>query len=256
MKLIRIVFTLIICLAVIMLVFSGNNKRGYVELNSVPEHSKKKEISSLNNNKITVGFSIASLQEERWLIDRDIFVTKCNELGADVIVQSANGDARLQIEQCSKLLTQGIDVLVIISQDCKKSSLIVNEANKLNIPVVAYDRLILDSYVDAYISYDNEEIGKLQAKYLVERAPKGNYIVLGGDSADYCSIQIEKGNMEILQPYIDRGDINIIEKQWVKDWNPSVAKTIVENVLMVNKDIKAILAPNDGTAGGGYTGIS
>lgn len=201
-------------------------------------------------NKIKVGFSVASFQEERWLTDRDIFVAKCKELGGEVIVQSANGDENLQVEQCKKLLNQNIDVLVIIPQDSEKAAVIVNEANKLSIPVVAYDRLIRNCSVDAHVTNDNIRIGELQAEALVRKVPKGNYILLGGAQTDYCAIQIKEGQMNVLKPYIDKGDIRIVEEKWVEDWNPFVARKIIENALAANNNIHAVMAPNDGTAGG------
>jgi D-xylose transport system substrate-binding protein len=207
--------------------------------------------------KIQIGFSIASFQEERWLVDRDIFIAKCNELGTEVILQSANGNAELQAEQCRKLLIQGVDVLVIIPQDGEKMVSVVNEANRLGIPVLAYDRLILNCNIDAYVSYDNVRIGEMQAEYLVGKVPRGNYVLLGGAYTDYCSIQIRKGQMKVLKPFIDKGEIKVVEEQWVEDWNPSVARKIVEQVLLDNRsNIQAIAASNDGTAGGAIQALT
>ncbi|MEM1486046.1 substrate-binding domain-containing protein [Oscillospiraceae bacterium PP1C4] len=206
---------------------------------------------------ITIGFSIASVQEERWLTDREIFISKCNELGAEVIEQSANGDAQLQNEQCKKLLAQGIDVLVVIPLDSEKSAAIVNEANNLDIPVVAYDRLIRNSFVAAHVSYDNVKIGEFQARYLVDLVPEGNYMLLGGAQTDYCSIQVRKGQMKVLKPYIDSKKITIVETAWVEDWNPYIAKKVIEDVLAENQNnIQAIVASNDGTAGGAIQALA
>ncbi len=208
-------------------------------------------------DEITVGFSVASYQEERWLTDRDIFISKCKELGAEVIVQSANGDEELQATQCKKLLAQDIDVLVVISQNSEKAASIVNDAKEVNVPVVAYDRLIRNSPLAAYVTYDNVKIGELQAEYLVKNAPKGNYILLGGAQTDYCAIQVREGQMNVLKPFIDKGDINVIEKEWVEDWNPFEARKIVENALIDhNNDVKAIVASNDGTAGGAIQALA
>lgn len=208
-------------------------------------------------DKIEVGFSIASFQEERWLADRDIFIAKCNELGAGVIQQSANGNAGLQLEQCLKLLKQGIDVLVIIPQDGEKLTAVVNEANRRGIPVVAYDRLIRNCSIDAYVSYDNVRIGELQAEYLVKKAPRGNYILLGGAQTDYCAIQVREGQMKVLKPYIDKGAIKVVAEQWVEDWNPAVARKIVEEALAANNNnIQAVAASNDGTAGGAIKALA
>lgn len=217
----------------------------------------RNSVNNKNEKKLTVGLSIASYQEERWLIDRDIFVAKCKELGADVIVQSANGDENTQAAQCEKMLSENINVLVIVPQNCDKASAIVDAANKSNVPVIAYDRLIRNCTLDAYITYDSEKIGELQAEYLVNKVPRGNYVLLGGAQTDYNSILITEGQMKVLKPLVDKGDINIVEKQWAKDWNPYEAKKIVENALNANnKNIQAVVASNDGTAGGAIQALA
>jgi len=232
-------FALLISI-IYMLVKNELNTQASNEILSQNQISQAKE-------KIKVGFSIATYQEERWLIDKDIFISKCNELGAEVIVQSANGDEERQYKQCEKLIEQKVDVLVIISQDSEKSAAIVNKAREKGIPVVAYDRLIRNCDINAFVTYDNIKIGELQAEYIIKKVPEGNYVLLGGDETDYNSLQIEKGQMNVLKPYIDNGNINIIEDKWVKNWNPSEAKKIILNI---NESINAVLAANDGIAGG------
>ncbi len=134
---------------------------------------------------------------------------------------------------------------------------VIGEANRLNVPVVAYDRLIRNCIIDAYVSYDNVKIGEMQAEYLVRKAPKGNYILLEGAQTDYCSKQIREGQLKVLKPYVEKGNIKIVAEKWVEDWNPSVARNIVEKALADNNDnIKAVVASNDGTAGGAIKALA
>lgn len=242
-----IITSILICITVILsipiIILSIKSESSVRKKNE--EINKSKICGSLNS--IKVGFSVATYQEERWLIDRDIFVSKCNELGAEVIVQSANGDEERQYEQCEKLINKNVDVLVIISQNSDKSAAIASKAKAKGIPVVAYDRLIRNCEVDAFVTYDNIKIGELQAEYLIKKVPKGNYVLLEGDEADYNSLQIKQGQMNILTPFIRNCDIHIIENKWVKDWNPSEARRAI---LEVDKSINAVLAANDGIAGG------
>jgi len=208
-------------------------------------------------SKLVIGLSIASFQDERWLMDRDIFVAKCNQLGADVVVLSANGNEKLQESQCEKLISQKVDALVVLPQNSDTTFTIAQAARDANVPIIAYDRLIRNCQLDGYVTYDNVKIGQLQATYLVKKAPKGNYILLGGYEKDYCAVLLRQGQMEVLQPYIDSGDINIVTKKWTTDWNPYVAKTIVEDALSENNDnIQAILVSNDGTAGGAIQALA
>ena len=132
------------------------------------------------SGKLRIGFSMDTLKEERWQKDRDLFVARAEELGAEVLVQSADGNDATQLRQAEGLLTQGIDVLVVIPHNAEVAASIVDAAKRSNVPVVSYDRLIKNSDVDLYISFDNEKVGEMQAKYLVDRAPNGNYILIGG----------------------------------------------------------------------------
>ncbi len=153
---------------------------------------KKKE-------KLTIGFSMDTLKEERWQRDRDLFKAKAETLGAQVLVQSANGDDALQNSQAENLLTQGIDVLVVVPHNAKTTATIVESAHKQGVPVIAYDRLILDSDVDLYVSFDNVKVGELQAEALVKKFPKGNYILIGGSPTDNNAKLFREGQMNILE---------------------------------------------------------
>jgi D-xylose transport system substrate-binding protein len=198
-----------------------------------------------------IGFALDTLKEERWQRDRDFFVAAAKRLGAEVLVQSANTDDTRQIAQCENLLSQGVDALVIVPHNGKIMASIVEAAHKQNVKVLAYDRIINDCDLDYYISFDNIRIGEVQAQYLVERVPKGNYVLIGGAPTDYNSILLRQGQMTILQPYIDRGDIKIVADQWAIDWLPINALKHVENALTVtNNRVDAIVVSNDGTAGG------
>lgn len=201
--------------------------------------------------KIRIGFSMDTLKEERWQRDRDLFVKRAEELGAEVIVQSADGKDDAQVRQAESLLTQGIDVLVVIPHNGEIAATIVEAAKRERVPVISYDRLIRNSEPDLYISFDNEKVGELQAKYLLERAPKGNYVLIGGAPTDNNAKLFRKGQMNILQPAIDKGDIKIVADQWAKDWLRDEALKHTENALtQANNDVVAVVASNDATAGG------
>jgi len=201
--------------------------------------------------KLKIGFSMDTLKEERWQKDRDLFVKRAEELGAEVIVQSADGNDETQVNQAQALLLQGVDVLVVIPHNADVAGAIVEAAAKQNVPVVSYDRLIRNSAPSLYISFDNEKVGELQAKYLLERAPKGNYILIGGAPTDNNAKMLRTGQMKVLQPAIDRGDIKIVADQWAKDWLAEEALKHTENALTQNSDnVAAVVASNDSTAGG------
>jgi D-xylose transport system substrate-binding protein len=218
---------------------------------SPTQNSGNNSVSQSKSGKIRIGLSMDTLKEERWQKDRDIFVKRAEELGAEVLVQAADGKDETQIKQAESLLTQGIDVLVVIPHNAEVSSTIVDAAKRQNIPVISYDRLIKNSEPDLYISFDNEKVGEMQAQYLVEKAPKGNYILIGGAQTDNNAKLFRQGQMKVLQPFIDKGDIKIVADQWARDWLADEALKHTENALtMSNNDVVAVVASNDGTAGG------
>lgn len=201
--------------------------------------------------KLKIGLSMDTLKEERWQRDRDLFVAKAKEMGAEVAVQAANGNDALQISQAENLLTQGVDILVVVPHNGVAAASIVTAAHKMGKKVIAYDRMIENADVDMYMSFDNVEVGRMQAKYLLGLAPKGNYMVLGGAPTDHNAKLYRQGHLEILKPAVDKGDVKIVADPWAREWLASEALRHTENVLSKNKDnLQAILAPNDGTAGG------
>ena len=201
--------------------------------------------------KIKIGFSMDTLKEERWQRDRDMFVARAKELGADVLVQAANGNASMQISQAENLLTQNIDILVVVPANAVTAAAIVEKAHKAGKKVISYDRLIKNADVDLYISFDNEEVGRMQAKYLTAHSPKGNYVLIGGSPTDNNAKMFRDGQMQVLKPFIDSKAITIVADQWAKDWQASEALKHTENALTRAKNnIQAVVASNDGTAGG------
>lgn len=204
-----------------------------------------------------IGFSIDDLRVERWARDRDYFTVAAEQLGARVFVQSADASEQRQIAQIENLIARGVDVLVIVPFNATVLNNAIREAKKSNIKVVSYDRLVLNADIDAYISFDNQQVGEMQAQALVGLKPKGNYYLLGGAPTDNNAKVLREGQMKVLQPLVDKGDIRIVGKQWVKDWSAAEALAIVENALTANGNkIDAIVASNDGTAGGAIQALN
>src|SRR5215831_12344178 len=213
--------------------------------------SCKNSKNAEKNTPLRIGFSMDSLQLERWQRDRDFFVQRARELGAETLVQSADGNDAVQVRQAENLLTQGVDVLVVVPHNGEIAASIVESARRQKVPVLAYDRIIRNSDLDFYISFDNVKVGELQAKYLFDRAPKGNYVLIGGSPTDNNARLLREGQMHILKPAVDRGDLKIVADQWAKDWLPSEALRHTENALTQSRnDVAAVVASNDSTAGG------
>ena len=204
-----------------------------------------------SKDKPVFGFSIDDLRVERWAKDRDYFIAASKALGAEVIVQQADGDVAKQVSQIENLISKKVDVLVIVPKDAPTLINVIKEAKKAGIKVVAYDRLIKSKDVDAYISFDNYRVGQMQGAALMKAVPKGSVYVMSGDPGDNNAKLFKAGAMSQIEPMVKTGDIKILGEQAVKDWLPSNALKIAENVLtQFNNKIDGFLAPNDGTAGG------
>jgi D-xylose transport system substrate-binding protein len=221
------------------------------------QESTSSEAPAQKGKTIKIGLSMDDLKLERWQHDRDIFTQKAKELGAEVVVQSANGDDQTQFSQCENLISQGISVLVIIPHNGEAMAPIIEQAHKAGIKVLCYDRLITKSDVDYYISFDNIKVGEMQAQAIVQLQPKGNYFLMGGSPTDNNAKMFRQGQMNVLQPLIDKGDIKVVGDQWAKDWLPEEAMKIMENALTANNNkIDAVIASNDSTAGGAVQALA
>ncbi|MDF2821143.1 MAG: sugar transporter substrate-binding protein [Clostridiales bacterium] len=209
------------------------------------------------DSKLLIGFSLATFKEDRWLRDRDIFVAKANEAGYEVIVTNANNDKDLQYEQVRDMVERGIDILVIAPHDADDAARAVELAKKEDIPVISYDRLIRNSDVDAYISFDNVKVGSLLAKGIISEMPEGGYIVLNGSEDDNNSIMFNEGYMKELKPYVENGKISIVAETWVDNWTRETAYEFVSSAIKGNPGkVNAIIAANDSLAWGTIDALS
>lgn len=210
-----------------------------------------------DDGKIVIGMSMDTLKEERWQKDRDIFSAKVEELGGEVKVLAANGDDATQLSQAEQLISQGVDVLVVIAHNAEATAPIVEKAHKEGIKVIAYDRLINNSDVDYYISFDNVRVGELQARAVIDKAPTGNIVYIGGADTDNNAHMFKEGAMSVLKPLEEKGDIKIVYDQFSKDWKPEEALKNMENALTANKnDVQGVVAANDATAGGAIQALT
>ncbi len=200
--------------------------------------------------KIRIGISLGTMKEERWARDRDILMAKAKEQGAEVFVQNANNDDSDQLNQVKYLLSKNIDVLIIIPNDLGKAAEAVRLAKSRNVRVISYDRLVRNSGVDLYISFDNVQVGQLMAQYLVAKVPKGNYVIVNGADTDNNTHMLKEGYDSVLQKYVSGGNIHIIEETWTPNWLAESAYQTVGKLLQDNRKIDAIIAGDDGLAGG------
>jgi D-xylose transport system substrate-binding protein len=208
-------------------------------------------VQAQDGSKPKIGFSIEDMKGERWQTDQSSFELRAKQLGAEVISADAGGDDDRQLQQVKDMIKAGIKVLVFLPRDTTKASRIVDAAKAANVKVVSYDRLVLNSDVDLYVSFDRLETGWMQAEYLVKHAPKGNYVLIAGSPNDEGAKILHEAQMKVLQPYIERGDVRVVADGYTKDWLPSEAYlAMLKAIDSAQGNIVAVLASNDGLAGG------
>ncbi len=239
----KMIFVLIVGILVILIGFFGNKQQ------------PKEEVVDPNKKPI-VGLCIDTMVIERWQKDRDIFVSKATDAGFEVIALNANENNNKQIEQINYLIDKKADVIVIIPYDKNGLRDVIAEAKKAGIKVIAYDRLILNANVDAYVSFDNEKVGEYMADYLMQKVPRGNYVIINGSPKDYNSVMFNEGYMNILKPAIDRGTITVIKEVWAEDWREDVAYDTVNNLLKEGVQIDGIIGANDRLAEGAISALA
>ena len=207
-----------------------------------------------------IGFSMDTLKEERFQRDRDMFVARARELGAEVLVQSANSDDARQISDVQTLISRNVNALVIMPHNGTAMAKAVEMAHEAGLPVLAYDRLITGCDLDLYISFDNVRVGELQAQFLVDHLPVGGkmrLVRLYGSKTDHNAFLFKEGQDRVLAPFIESGKIEVIHEDWVQDWKPENAKKIINAAITKEGTaFDAILASNDGTAGGAIQALT
>jgi D-xylose transport system substrate-binding protein len=204
--------------------------------------------------KPVIGLSLDTLKEERWQRDRDTFIAEAQRLGATVIVQSANSDDTRQVRDIESLISRRVDVLVIVPHNGEAMSRAVKSANEAKIPVIAYDRLILNCAIDYYLTFDNVKVGEAQAAYVAARLPvdrPARIVRIYGAPTDNNARLFKQGQDNILVPLIKAGKIAVVHEDWALDWKPENAKKIMNAaVTKAGRQIDAVVVSNDGTAGG------
>lgn len=198
-------------------------------------------------DKLLIGLSIATdtFIIERWNKDIKIFTGAAAELGADVLVQLSAGGTREQIDQINFMLGKNIDILVVIAHDTEMLAGVIKKVHDAKIPIIAYDRLIMGVPMDAFVSFNNREVGRLFGKALLQEVPRGKYLIVNGSIRDSNSFEVNSGLYEIIGPAVERKDIEIIEEIWLEEWSSDEALLRIGEVFERTRDIDAISCAND-----------
>jgi len=210
-----------------------------------------------------IGIAMPTSSSLRWIDDGNSLVEQLEALGFRTILQYGEDVVADQVAQIQNMIVQGADVLVIASIDGGALTGVLAEARAAGIPVIAYDRLIMGSpYVDFYTTFDNFEVGVVQATYIVEylglhQGAQGPYNIelFGGSPDDNNAFFFYDGAMSVLQPHIDAGRLVVRSGQIGMDvvgtlgWQAERAQSRMEDLLTAfyaDARVDAVLSPYDG----------
>ncbi|MBB3771788.1 MULTISPECIES: D-xylose ABC transporter substrate-binding protein [Ancylobacter] len=203
-----------------------------------------------------VGVSWSNFQEERWKTDEAAIKKALAAAGAKYISADAQSSASKQLSDVEALIAQGANALIILAQDSDAIAPAIAKAQAEGIPVVGYDRLIEIPYA-YYITFDNKEVGRLQAAEVQKLKPKGNYLFIKGSASDPNADFLFSGQMEQLKAAMDKGDIKNVGEAYTDSWLPANAQRNTEQLLTANNNkVDAVVASNDGTAGGAIAALA
>lgn len=203
-----------------------------------------------------VGVSWSNFQEERWKTDERAVKEQLAKLGGSYVSADAGGSPEKQLADIDGLVAKGAKVLIVLAMDKDAILPAIAKAKAKNIPVIAYDRLIEAPGV-FYITFDNKEVGRMQARGVFAAKPKGNYVMIKGSPTDPNADFLRAGQQEVLAEAIKKGDIKIVGEEYTDGWKPEVAQKNMEQILTKNANkVDAVVASNDGTAGGVVAALS
>lgn len=198
-----------------------------------------------NPDTVKIGLSFDSFVIERWIRDRDVFVSTAKELGAEVNVQNANGSVKEQISQIEYLMDKGIDVLVVVAVDCGALSDVAARAKSKGIKIVSYDRLIQNAGTDLYVSFNNEGVGALMGQALKKSIPEGGDIfMIQGPEEDNNVKMVRKG----FEQEIKDSNLQVVYKANCEGWLAEQAVEYLDEALVQYPDVKGIMCGNDDIA--------
>lgn len=196
--------------------------------------------------ELQIGVAFDSFIIERWERDRDIFVSRARDLGAVVNVQNANGDVDRQKDQIRYLTKKGMDVIVVVAVDSSALKKEVEAARDAGIKVIAYDRLVTDTPLDLYISFDNEMVGRLMADSIIERLPSGGQVMkINGPTKDNNVQLINKGFDDELKG----SGLTVFDTYYALEWNGEEAFNYLTDNPGKAARADAVMCGNDSLAG-------
>lgn len=209
-----------------------------------------------NSSEKTIGLLVHTTNSLRWNTDVNFIKERANELGMKVILCDADNDENLQLRQAKDLLTQGVDVLIVVAANQNTAAGIVRSAHEYKVPVIGYDRLIRNADLDYLVSFEYNKVGNLLVQYVSSKVPNGNCIVLYGDANDGNAVFVKNGISEALKNLPVNKQLNIEYEAYVESWSYENSNHIMKKILdFTPNKIDAIIACNDALGIGAFDAL-
>lgn len=210
-------------------------------------------VNNQTEDDIVIGLTMGDVGQARWIKDRQYIEQTVKGMGGEVVTKVANHSVEQQIEDIRALMAQEVDVMIVVPFDSRRLEKVLQEVRDKGIKVLAYDRLVMDADVDYYVSYNNERVGELQTEYLINKKPRGEYLLIQGPASDHNSELFYRGQANVLSK---SSNVRVMQRARLKNWSGEEGEQIVSNYLATHKVPACIIAPNDDVARGAIRALS
>jgi D-xylose transport system substrate-binding protein len=231
----------------------GNNSSSVSGTSKSGKSGSGSSSSSSGSGKIALLLPDTTSSARYETQDKPDFMAQVQKLdsSAKVEYENAQGDSSTQQQQAEAAITNGAKVLVIDPVDSQAAATIVTAAHRSGVKVISYDRLITKAPVDYYVSFNNEEVGKLQGQFIADHTKQGgNVVMINGAQTDNNALLFAKGAHEVLDPLVKQGKLKIAYETFTPNWDPANGLREMEQALTkLNNHVDAVLSANDGLAG-------
>lgn len=260
-------FTVLLSVALMFTVAACGGNAPAAESSAQDSPGASDEAATENQAKKIIGVAMPTQSSQRWIEDGKNMKEKLEEQGYEVDLQYAEDDVQMQVSQLENMITNGASCLVVASIDSSALVNVLAQAKDVGIPVIAYDRLLMDTdAVSYYATFDNKGVGVTIGQYIEEKMGlkdgKGPFNIefFAGSPDDNNAHMLNAGMFEVLQPYLDNGQLVCVSEQLDFDtictlrWSQESAQQRMENLLSAHysqgKDVDIVASPFDGISYG------
>jgi D-xylose transport system substrate-binding protein len=217
-------------------------------------------VGAASTGSTKIGLSMETFTVPRWkFLDKPNFERAVRAAGFTPEVTQANFEVDRQLSDVQNLLSEGLAALAIIAVVAEAGVNMVRRASREDVPVLAYNTAIPSKDVAAFVARDNRGVGRKAAEDAgaLLGGFTGRWVIASGEAGNAVAVEMTQGYMDVLQPHIDAGELEVVSQLFHRGWDPDLARRQAEDALTKHRnDIRAFLCNNDGMAGGAITALA